>query len=442
MKSSKNRLFAGAISCILPLLFWTLILTASTAAERVQNMGKAAGISLSTEIKNADNPFLPFLKNTMPPQIIDALDTQVLSDGIQVSKIRFQSLINPGDTNLVYALAIFPKLRKNNPAMLLLHGGTQNADTYLNLGLEYARRGYICLIPDLPGIASPEGVLRNGEGSKGKWTNVAYGSHHFTVEPEIQNSSIFEGVVTCIQSFYLLKSFSGVDVKNIGIRGLSWGGYSAVMTTALLGSLVKAGLSVYGSGFYDLPSYFQPILNGMDSISRGKWLNSLDAGRYADQIKVPFFFMAASNDTYFHAPAVMATFDQIKGTKNILFAPNNDHNLSNLANADSTEFTFFDFYLKQQGHGIPELVISSVKNQADGSQQILFKTENQVKEVTLWYSSGETDWMKKTWKSSSAIQIKGNRYRAILPKEVVENTGCWYLIATDKNKASNGTKSQ
>jgi len=252
--------------------------------------------------------------------------------------------------------------------MLILHGGTQNADTYLNLGSEYARRGYICLIPDLPGIASPEGVSRNGEGSKGKWTNVAYGSHHFTVEPEIQNCSIFEGVVTCIQSFYLLKSFSGVDVKNMGVRGLSWGGYSAVMTTALFGSQVKAGLSVYGSGFYDLPSYFQPILNGMKPVSREKWPNSLDAGRYAAQIKAPFFLMAASNDTYFHAPAVMATFEQIKGAKNILFAPNNDHNLSNLASVDSTEFAFFDFYLRGKGRGLPEVGISSVKNQADGSQ--------------------------------------------------------------------------
>jgi len=47
--------------------------------------------------------------------------------------------------------------------------------------------------------------------------------------------------------------------------------------------------------------------------------------------------------------------------------------------------------------------------------------------------------MKKTWKSSPAILIKGKRYKANLPKEVVENKGCWYLIATDKNKASNGT---
>ena len=86
-----------------------------------------------------------------------------------------------------------------------------------------------------------------------------------------------------------MKSQPFVDTNAIGIRGLSWGGYATVMTTALLGRQVKAGVAVYGSGFYDLPSYFKTLVDKLDEPARRTWLASLDAGRYAGLIQAPFY---------------------------------------------------------------------------------------------------------------------------------------------------------
>lgn len=150
--------------------------------------------------------------------------------------------------------------------------------------------------------------------------------------------------------------------------------------------------------------------------------------------------MAASNDTYFHPPAVMATFDQIKGTKNILFAPNNDHNLSNLLNADSTEFAWFDYFLRKKGTGLPKIEVVSIQNNTDSIQGIVFRVKGKKTDAALWYTSGEMDWMKKTWTSVPIFQIKDNNYQVVLPKETMHKTGYWYFVATNENHVNNGTK--
>jgi PhoPQ-activated pathogenicity-related protein len=207
----------------------------------------------------------------------------------------------------------------------------------------------------------------------------------------------------------------------------------------LLGNQVKAGLAVYGSGFYDLPSYFKAILDDMDSVSRNKWLSQLDAGRYASRITAPFYFMAASNDTYFHPPAVIATYNKIKGEKDILFAPNNDHSLTNVLSSDSTEMAFFDFYLKNNTIQIPTIKVQSAIKNSDQSQVVVFKVKEEIETATLWYSFGETDWMKKKWQPVVATKRRNKTYQVAMPKEVLSNEGSWYIIVTNKNKVSNGT---
>jgi len=395
--------------------------------------------------------FLPELKvndifqekvaNTTAPKVLDTLGT-VTKDEIVVTKIHFESVVDKDRINKLFAYLIRPKGKTNLPAILILHGGAQTSDNYFDLGIQFAKRGYACLIPDLPGFASPESANRNGTGSTGKWTAFPYGAKHFEVMPTGRNCVIYEGVVAALQAFYLLKSQPFVNPDAIGIRGLSWGGYATTITTALLGKQVKAGFAVFGSGFYDLPSYFKSILDQMDTESRNIWLSSLDAGRYADRIQSPFYFMAASNDTYFHAPAVMTTYDRIKGPKYILFAPNSDHNLTNVPEAQNTEFAFFDYYLKNIGEDLPLVSGMSANRQTDGSVNFEFelRSNRKIKEVKLWYSSGEYDWMKKKWKSKVAEPLGNLRFKTALPADVVLANGNWYVIVTDEKQVSNGTK--
>jgi len=387
--------------------------------------------------------FKDVVKNDQPPKVLDTLETTILDDDIEVSKIHFESKVDKERVNKLYAIFIHKKGESNLPAILILHGGTQTADEYYKLGVLYAKQGYAVLIPDLPGITSPEWANRKGKGSTGGFARFPYGEKHFETKPDITQSVIYEGVVAAIQAFYLLKNHSVVNPNLIGVRGLSWGGYATTITRALLGKQVKAGFAVFGSGFYDLPSYFKSILDKMETSSRDSWLSALDAGRYADRIKAPFYFMAASNDTYFYPPAVMATYDRIKGDKNVLFAPNNDHDLTNVADPQATEFTFFNHYLHNKELFIPLVVVKSNKLQLDSSSVVEFKVNHSrtINNATVWYTVTDSVWTKKKWLPIVATSTKNYHvYSAILPREVATLKGHWYIIATDNLKVSNGTK--
>lgn len=430
--------FSGKTCSIGPDSIWkSNVLSRYASASKVEKSLSSYSPNLSV-----NDVFKDLVENINPPIILDTLQTIEMEDGIEVRKIHFQSVVDRDRVNKLYAILINPKGKTSLPALLILHGGTQTADNYYDLGIQYARKGYACLIPDLPGIASPEWAQRDGNGSLGKWTLYPYGAKHFEVNPSVLSSSIFEGVTAAIQAFYLLKSLKFIDSNKIGIRGLSWGGYATTITTALLKKQVKAGFAVFGCGFYDLPSFFKPILDNMETEARQEWLAALDAGRYADRITAPFYFMAASNDTYFHPTAVMATYDRIKGSKNILFSPNNDHNLSNQVSASSTEFAFFDYYLRRKGTPLPIIKLNTKPKHTDNSSIIEFSVSGDapVKEAMVWYSDTNNDWMHRIWKPLIPVRINNNQFRFSLPVDSIRNNVNWYITVTDDRLVSNGTR--
>lgn len=424
------------------LLMFILCLNYSPFALSQSSEEADSSFSICTE-DELNNIFKNTVEYKDPPTVIDTIETNLYFGNIKISKIHFESIIDNKKENKIYAIMMHPNDGNNLAAILMLHGGTQTADDYYDLGLKFAARGYAVLIPDLPGIASPEYAYRDGKGSSGEWMSYPYGEKHFETDPTVKHCVIYEGITAAIQAFYLLKNQSFVNSQAIGIRGLSWGGYAATLVTALLGKQVKAGVSIFGSGFYDLPSYFKSIIDNMDDSSRKAWLSSLDAGRYANLMKAPFCFIAATNDTYFYPPAVMATFDQIKGNKNIIFSPNNDHDLSNLSDAEITEFSFFDNYLKKEKSSLPKIQIESVKSKSQSSIAITFQVKHhhsKIKDAVIWYSSDDSTWMKKKWHSIPCNRIDNNKYAGDLLLEQNKSLGEWYILVTDESKASNGTK--
>ncbi|WP_375448395.1 alpha/beta hydrolase family protein [uncultured Fibrella sp.] len=422
----------------------TVFLLVGTVVQLQAQRTPSAGAVTSHYVPDltVDNIFRAAVSNRKPPRILDTLSTTLEDGDIVVTRIRFESVIDSARTNRIFAYLIYPKNKHRVPALLMLHGGTQTADDYYQLGLRFARRGYATLIPDLPGITSPEWASRKGNGSSGKWAEHPYGQDHFLVLPTVRASNIYEGIITAVQSFYLLKSQSFVDPNAVGIRGLSWGGYATVMTTALLGRQVKAGFAVYGSGFYDLSSYFKTIVDKLAEPARRAWLSSLDAGRYASQIKSPFYFMAAANDTYFHPPAVAATFAQLKRLKYILFSPNNDHSLSNTPDPEATELAFFDYYLRQKGEALPRISLKKIAPNAQSSAPVIaFEVIGRLplREANVWYTTSGGAWPTHVWQPVVPTATGLNQYRATLPNPAAGTTLHWYVTVTDDRQVSTGT---
>ena len=169
----------------------------------------------------------------------------------------------------------------------------------------------MAISPELPGIANPETAVN----SDGMWRSEAYGERQLMSGDDPKTSSIYEAVVAALEGFHLLQEGTflqegagvTVDKTNLGICGVSWGGYTSTMAAGILQNQVKAVFSEYGSGFYDMSSWWTDKLNSLPAPARAAWLDNLDAGRRAQYITADYFAAAAANDDFFYPPAVMAT---------------------------------------------------------------------------------------------------------------------------------------
>jgi len=279
-----------------------------------------------------------------------------------------------------------------------------------------------------------------------------------------------------MKSLYLLRSQPDVDTSKIGVVGVSWGGYMTTMVCGLAGDQVKAGMALYGCGFFDLgsqslmdvfnPSQPKPrtCLGRLSPEERKLWLQCLDAGRRAPNMKATFFLAAASNDFFGWPRAAQATLDAIPSEKNHLFAPNANHKVPvpggstydvNPKTNDATpnfvptqfqplptptggkgnwigmEIPYFDYYLKGIGQPFPKVTIEKTTD-----PQLVRFTVNAPfplsKTEIYWAKEAPSDLkaadvLKRIWTPIPANKTIGNVYEAKLPQEAAE----WFALVSD-----------
>jgi len=374
--------------------------------------------------------FEPFLGDD-PPEIVTELGEQT-TNGVVVRKVIFRSLLVGSDTNLVYAIIASPAASGIYPGVMWLHGGGGYAE--LDKAMYWAGQGYVSIALDQPGIANP--VLCPN--SSGSWKFIPYGVDRWYADPDGRDSVLFDGVVSELQAFALLRSLPNVNSNQCGIIGISWGGYSTTIVSGLLGNKVKAAYSIYGSGFYDMGSSFQGSLNNMPADQRANWVRDLDAGRRADGINAPFFIAAAVKDTFFYPPAVMATLNAIPGNKNLVFAPVKTHSLDGVSGADQMAKLHFDYHLKGVGGALPEVSVISTEDLFEGSRLVTFQITSDFPAAggKIYYSVPGPAWPDRVWTGTNAVSVSSNRYEAVLPPDAVLQNVDWYVMGSDNRPAT------
>jgi dienelactone hydrolase len=315
------------------------------------------------------NPFSPYLDGKVP-EIVKEIQPWTLDEkmNVMVRKVVIHARFIPdskeGDSN-VFVILAKPEKEGKYPGLLFLHGGGGFADETLTLAKVWAKAGYVVASPDLPGNADPKKVPY----STGP-IRLTYDKSRWTANPDVTASSTFDGPIAAVKTFYLLKSQPEVIANKIGVTGVSWGGYMTTILCGLLGNEVKAAVTVWGAGFYDYGSTFQTALGKMPENERELWLKHLDAGRYAVNIQCAMLFVSATNDKWFYPPCVMKTYDTVKSSKMILWAPNKSHYADNVSGGSKSpkrrsmvgvESDFLDYHLKDEGKPFPKVSIDSVK---------------------------------------------------------------------------------
>lgn len=401
--------------------------------------------NLNTNVFAQQDPFAKYL-DSKAPEVIKLIN-QKDSIGVRIKEVIFRLK----DSTEVYAVIASPKSNGKYPGMLVLHGGGGQAEK--DKAISWAQRGYVAVAPDLPGVAEPKKLTF----TKGRWNKLAYGAERYVANPDVSASVIFDAVLSAMKALYLLRSQPNVNKENIGVVGISWGGYMTTMVCGLAGKKVKAGFSVFGCGFYEQTSQCN-ALQKMPIAEREQWLQYLDAGKRAKNIKSAFFIAGAANDFFFYPKAVQMTLDSINSDKNHVYAPNVSHKISlpggsfedslnrekfiptphqpypkpngNKANWLAMEVPFMEYYLKKKGLPFPVVQVSKIKDSK--SAEIFIKSPTLITNVVVYWSNQCSEVKTCEWKLLETTQIKQNKYQVELPAEAVQ----WFVIATDTRPVS------
>ncbi|WP_232767185.1 alpha/beta hydrolase family protein [Geminisphaera colitermitum] len=392
-----------------------------------------------------------------PPHLIRhiVLDTpapeSTSADDPRVERIVFESRAaltgaDAGQVNEVYVIIARPAHPGPHPGLLLLHGGKGHADE--RGAMAWARKGYLTITPDLPGIADPAKATH----SRGPWTGRPYADGRWLTQPGIAASTIHQGVVAALDTFALLRAQSDVDTAHIGVIGSSWGGYMTTMICGLLGGQIRAGFSNYGCGFFEETMFNRSLLR-MAAKDRQCWLDQLDAGRRASGISAPFFIAGATNDTFFYPPAIERTLAAITTPGvNRVYAPNAHHKLpvpgGVLATGGMAHMAdaWFAWHLQGKGDAFPivNIAVPATSQTSPTVATISFhvKSPRPITAATLWHSpppaKGDVGgWPKRVWEKVSATETKPGAYIAALPANVVRQPdAAWFALVSDDRPVS------
>jgi dienelactone hydrolase len=407
------------------------------------------------------DPFIPYLDGKAPEVLRELSASDPDPEGITTRRVVFRSR----DDSEIFAVIANPKAPGKHPAMLVLHGGGGSAE--IEKAKAWAQRGYVAIAPDLPGIADPKKITE----SKGRWSGLKYGESRWVATPDVSESVLFDAVLSAMKSLYLLRAQPSVDTSNIGVVGISWGGYMTTMVCGLAGDQVQAGFALYGCGFFDLGSQSSPTnapynpklprtsLARLLPEERERWLNGLDAGRRAPGMKAAYYLAAATNDFFGWPRAAQATLDAIPGAKNHLFAPNANHKIpvpggdissteksdpnfvptafqpyptpkGQKANWLSMEVPYFDYHLKGIGKPFPTVMVLAGKDARVARFRVT--APHPLTQVEVFWSQAapavptNDDIKNRVWQALPATK-RGEGYEAQLPADAGE----WFALVSD-----------
>ena len=394
------------------------------------------------------NCFTPFLTDD-PPKIVETI-SKGIEEGVEVTRLKFLSRVVPesGQQVVIYAVMARPTTRGPHAGLLVCHGGGGYADMVAPAVIGWAKRGFVAICQDQPGICNRSKSRSNGP-------CLEPGAGPFRIIDKPSDSALFDGVAAALNSLALLRSQPDVDKTRVGVFGGSWGGYMTTMVTGLAGRRVHAAFSVYGCGYYDVGSSWIHTLESLGPDARQIWLDNLDAGRRAENLSAAYFVPSPANDWYFWPSAVIRTLAGMPGEKNYCFMPNDSHSLSQPGgmsgpppvnhrhNRTYMEIVWLEYHLLGKGEPFPRAEDAGNPKLAGNAIRVAFDVQGPepITKATVWYAAGELPWRLKWWASVPArtADEHAGRYTAMVPVAEPDQPLDWFGLVTDRRNVSVST---
>ncbi|MDR2040258.1 MAG: alpha/beta fold hydrolase [Bacteroidales bacterium] len=388
------------------------------------------------------DPFAEY-QNSIPA-IKQVISEEMITEGSSEIVIRKFIFDSRNHTNEVYSIMAVPSGDGVYPAILFLHGGGSRAEDMYHLVREYAGRGYVTMAIDLPGLCGIDKTPYSRGPWKIKEKEKGMEEARIDVSEQVRGSTLVDAEVAGIEAINYLRTMPEVNISRIGITGFSWGGYSTTILAGLLGNKIKAAYSVYGCGYYEKGSFWIKWLDALSEKDRKTWLKYLDAGRRAKNMRAAYFIEAASNDTFFWPPAVEATLNAIRGSKNLVWRANLNHR--QLAQGKLMQQLYLDYHLKGIGSPFAQVSVSKNEKQKNGNQKVTIQVNApesiKINSVKLYYSGmpASGKWQEREWIEIKAQPVSGNIYHVTIPEKAVKSQADYFVSAEDDRTVITSSK--
>lgn len=308
------------------------------------------------------------------------------------------------------------------PAIVLVHGGLGTA--YPEWVRMWVRRGYAAVCVDTCGalpIKGPDGKwMANPEGGPRGWGRVD------RADDPVRDQWVYHAVAAVIRSHSFLRSLPNVDDRNVGVTGISWGGFLACIIAAVDPRFAYA-VHVYGCGFnYERPGWIMQN----DPALLAKWAALWDASVFLPAAGCPMLWVDGTNDFAF-------SLDRVRRSA---------------ALASKVPHVFSTHLRMVHGHGEPgegpREILAFADHFARGGRDIVRVGEgrveggrvsatfeangrNVVRAELIWTADGaDVPWDKRLWESRVLADF--DPAAGTVSAEMPENAFAWILnLVTD-----------
>ncbi|HEY3333459.1 MAG TPA: prolyl oligopeptidase family serine peptidase [Capsulimonadaceae bacterium] len=331
-----------------------------------------------------------------------------------VSALYFDGMPYQGKPTRVFAYYSPPSVPVDGlaPGIVLVHGGGGTA--FADWVRLWNARGYAAIAMDLNGSV-PTGEYNKWD--RHEWggpSGISFpGTGAFEqIDQPITDQWYYHGVSAVIRAHSLLRSMPGVDPARIGVTGISWGGYTTCIAIGL-DHRFKFAVPVYGCGFIEEHSFWEPEFAKMTPQNRTKWATLWDPKQYLPDATLPILWVTGTNDFAYPLPSLQRSYNAAPGPQTRCIRIRMPHGHGGAGENPLEIRVFADSIVKS---GAPLLsVISS--EQSDNSIATTYAAPLPVTRAELAYTvSDNADWQQREWESApAAIDTETRTVTAAIP---------------------------
>ena len=379
-------------------------------------------------------------ENITPTKINEVISsTYMAGTGSEKDIYVHKVLVGVDELGLgIYTIVAHPADEGEYPGVMFIHGGSGKGNDFYEGVIDAAKKGYIAVAYDQPGIAAADCPSTGYNGP----------NYKFDFKGDPYTATMYKSVVGGLTVFNLLytdgvimdengDSLSGVSVMQdkIAINGISWGGNMTTMLAGLLGDYVAVAVAKYCTGNYPLSEYWYSRIIGQVGSEEMlyEFCKYFDPASFAEGITAKFYVIATSQDTYGSLPAVIGTYEKAVNAecRDFVTVPNQNHGTTNLTNGANRkgmctllEWNYLHYALMGEGTAPVTVTVTEITPN-EASIDVTFTTSADVKKMSLWYTESTAKWTASTWTEVKDVTDNGDgTYTVTAPI----TTGTYYVM--------------